>query len=110
MTSVHEPHDAFRVPSMDKLAKNGPAVVHGVVQLPNTARLSAWRLTVLSSLLISLGVAFLVMRCFVAVKSRKAEHEYAMNLRRLALDGSDGCLVSIRTKNASACVSAGGFV
>lgn len=98
MTGMHEPHDALRVSSMNDLADNEAAVVHGGVPLPNRVPRNASPLTVLTSLLISLGAAFLVVRCFIALKSRIDEHQYAINSQRLAFDRGEDCPVSIRTK------------
>lgn len=98
MSSVHKSHDELHLAWIDNSADNGTAVVHGGALLPNRVRRNVSRLTVLSSLLMSLGVAFLVMRCFIFLKSRTAENEYAINLRRLALDRGKGCPVSIHTR------------
>lgn len=107
MSGMHKPHDALRVPSMNNLADE-TAVVYGGVPLPNRVRGNHSRLTVLSSLLISLVVAFVVVRCFIALKSRTYEHEYAINSRRLALENDGDCAVSIRTVDPVACFLCGG--
>ncbi|CDJ59169.1 hypothetical protein EMWEY_00020290 [Eimeria maxima] len=87
-------HGEFAVPSIDNLAENQPNVVLNGDTLAGTARRHRLRLTVLSSLLISLGVAYLVMLCFIVLRSRKANHEHGVQSRRLAEGGDEECPAS----------------
>ena len=98
VSGLHVPHDESSVQEVNNLAIIGPSVVRDGAAVGGRVRRNTLRLTVLSSLLISLAVAFLVMHCFIALKSRTAKHESTSHARRLALDGNEDCRVSIRTK------------
>lgn len=97
MSGLHESKDSSLLQSLNNLSDGEASVVHSDTAFVGKVRRAPTRLTtVLSTVLISLIVAFLVIRCFSVLRTRTNSYKYTMHQRRLSEEDEDQCFVSIQ--------------